>query len=203
MCRQGIRRRLRQETRGSEGNLCPLTTQLSKYSPVRLRGGYFFILSYPSVVQIFIGFLLSGLPICITPCNSITQIPTRLDTGGVLFYSLLFVHCTNLYWLPIIWITHLHYPVQLDYANTHPFRYRGGTFLLSLIRPLYKSLLASYYLDYPFQPDYANPPVQMRGEYCMLFFSFRRNTLYIFLLPLYGDSWGFPIISTAQNNLVP
>ena len=105
MCRQGIRRRLRQETRGSEGNLCPLTTQLSKYSPVRLRGGYFFILSYPSVVQIFIGFLLSGLPICITPCNSITQIPTRLDTGGVLFYSLLFVHCTNLYWLPIIWIT--------------------------------------------------------------------------------------------------
>lgn len=53
MCRQGIRRRLRQETRGSEGNLCPLTTQLSKYSPVRLRGGYFFTLSYPSVVQIF------------------------------------------------------------------------------------------------------------------------------------------------------
>ena len=137
MCRQGIRRRLRQETRGSEGNLCPLTTQLSKYSPVRLRGGYFFTLSYPSVVQIF-------------------------------------------YWLPIIWITHLNYPVQLDYANTHPFRYRGGTFLLSLIRPLYKSLLASYYLDYPFQPDYANPPVQMRGNFAYFFLLPQEYFIYFF-----------------------
>ena len=159
MCRQGIRRRLRQETRGSEGNLCPLTTQLRKYSPVRLRGGYFFILSYPSVVQIFIGFLLSGLPICITPCNLITQIPTRLDTGGLLFYSLLSVRCTNLYWLPIIWIT-------------------------------------------PFNPIMQIPPCRC-GGILYTFFSFRRSTLYIFLLPLYGDSWGFPIISTAQNNLVP
>ena len=138
MCRQGIRRRLRQETRGSEGNLCPLTTQLSKYSPVRLRGGYFFTLSYPSVVQIF-------------------------------------------YWLPIIWITHLNYPVQLDYANTHPFRYRGGvTFLFSLIRPLYKSLLASYYLDYPFQPDYANPPVQMRGNFVFFFLLPQEYLIYFF-----------------------
>ena len=104
--------------------------------------------------------------------NSITQILPRAVARGLLFYSLLSVRCTNLYWLPIIWITHLHYPVQLDYANTHPFRYRGVTFLLSLIRPLYKSLLASYYLDYPFQPDYANPPVQMRG-----------NFVYFFLLP--------------------
>ena len=72
---------------------------------------------------------------------------------------------------PIIWITHLNYPVQLDYANTHPFRYRGVLFY-SLIRPLYKSLLASYYLDYPFQPDYANSPAQMRG-----------NFVYFFLLP--------------------
>ncbi len=105
MCRQGIRRRLRQETRGSEGNLCPLTTQLSKYSPVRLRGGYFFTLSYPYIVQIFIGFLF----IWITHLHY----PVQLDYAnthpfryrGVLFYSLLFVHCTNLYWLPIIWIT--------------------------------------------------------------------------------------------------
>lgn len=52
----------------------------------------------------FIGFLLSGLPICITPCNSITQIPTRLDTGefcilfspsaGVL-YIFFYFHCTD------------------------------------------------------------------------------------------------------------
>ena len=147
MCRQGIRRRLRQETRGSEGNLCPLTTQLSKYSPVRLRGGYFFTLSYPSIVQIF-------------------------------------------YWLPIIWITHLNYPVQLDYANTHPFRYRGGvTFLFSLIRPLCKSLLASYYLDYPFQPDYAKFPRANAGEFCILF-SPSAGVLYIFFYFHYTETLG-------------
>ena len=72
--------------------------------PCGCAGVTFFSLIRP-LHEPFIGFLLSGLPICITPCNSITQIPTRLDTGGVLFYSLLFVHCTNLYWLPIIWIT--------------------------------------------------------------------------------------------------
>ena len=145
MCRQGIRRRLRQETRGSEGNLCPLTTQLRKYSPVRLRGGYFFILSYPSVVQIFIGFLLSGLPICITPCNSITQILPRLNAWGLLFYS--------------------------------------------LIRPLYKSLLASYYLDYPFQPDYAKFPRANAGEFCILF-SPSAGILYIFFYFHYTETLG-------------
>lgn len=160
MCRQGIRRRLRQETRGSEGNLCPLTTQLRKYSPVRLRGGYFFTLSYPSVVQIF-------------------------------------------YWLPIIWITHLNYPVQLDYANTHPFRYRGGVLFYSL---LFVHCTNLYWLPIiwitPFNPIMQIPPCRC-GGILHTFFSFRRSTLYIFLLPLYGDSWGFPIISTAQNNLVP
>ena len=138
MCRQGIRRRLRQETRGSEGNLCPLTTQLRKYSPVRLRGGYFFILSYSSVVQIFIGFLLSGLPICITPCNSITQIPTRLDTGGGYFFTLSYSSIVQIfYWLPI-------------------------------------------YLDYPVQPDYANPPVQMRGNFAYFFLLPQEYFIYFF-----------------------
>ena len=159
MCRQGIRRRLRQETRGSEGNLCPLTTQLSKYSPVRLRGGYFF-LSYPSIVQIFIGFLLSGLPICITPCNSITQIPTRLDTGGGYFFTLSYSSIVQIF----------------------------IGFLLSGL---------------PLSTRLCKIPPRKCGGILHTFFSFRRSTLYIFLLPLYGDSWGFPIISTAQNNLVP
>lgn len=39
--------------------------------------------------------------------------------------------------------------LQLNYANTPPCGCAGVTFLFSLIRPLYKSLLASYYLDYP------------------------------------------------------
>ena len=142
MCRQGIRRRLRQETRGSEGNLCPLTTQLRKYSPVRLRGGYFFTLSYPSVVQIF-------------------------------------------YWLPIIWITHLNYPVQLDYANTSPFRYRGGYFFIlsypSVVQIFYwLPIIWITHLHYPVQLDYANThPFRYRGI-LYTFFSFRRSTLYNF-----------------------
>ena len=41
----------------------PLQLDYANTSPFRCVGGDFFILSYPSVVQIFIGFLLSGLPI--------------------------------------------------------------------------------------------------------------------------------------------
>lgn len=93
--------------------------------------------------------------------------------------------------------------LQLNYANTPPCGCAGVTFLFSLIHPLYKSLLASYYLDYPFQPDYAKFPRANAGEFCILF-SPSAGVLYIiFLLPLYGDSLWFPIISTAQNNLVP
>lgn len=68
--------------------------------------------------------------------------------AGVTFFSLIRPLHEPFVCFPIIWITLLNYPVQLDFANTHPFRcVGGGTFLLSLIRPLYKSLLASYYLD--------------------------------------------------------
>ena len=160
MCRQGIRRRLRQETRGSEGNLCPLTTQLSKYCPVRLHGGYFFILSYPSVVQIF-------------------------------------------YWLPIIWITHLNYPVHLDYANTSPFRCVGGYFFTLSYSSIVQIFIGFLLSGLPLSTRLCKIPPRKCGGILHTFFSFRRSTLYIFLLPLYGDSWGFPIISTAQNNLVP
>ena len=70
--------------------------------------------------------------------------------------------------------------LQLNYANTPPCGCAGVTFLLSLIRPLYKSLLASYYLDYPFQPDYANPPVQMRGNFAYFFLLPQEYFIYFF-----------------------
>ncbi len=92
---------------------------------------------------------------------------------------------------PIIWITHLNYPVQLDYANTSPFRCVGVTFLLAFIRPLYKSLLASYCLDYPFQPDYAKFPRANAGEFCILF-SPSAGVLYIIFYFHYTKIlWGF------------
>lgn len=85
--------------------------------------------------------------------------------AGVTFFSLIRPLHEPFVCFPIIWITHLNYPVQLDYANTSPFRCAGSI---------------------------------------VCFFSPSAGVLYIiFLLPLYGDSLWFPIISTAQNNLVP
>ena len=56
--------------------------------------------------------------------------------------------------------------LQLNYANTPPCGCAGVTFLFSLIHPLYKSLFASYYLDYPVQLDYANTsPFRCVGGY--------------------------------------
>ena len=111
--------------------------------------------------------------------NSIKQILPRAVARGLLFYSLLSVRCTNLYWLPIIWITHLNYPVQLDYANTHPFRYRGVLFY-SL---LFVHCTNLYWLPIiwitPFNPIMQIPPCRY-GGILYTFFSFRRNTLYDF-----------------------
>ena len=108
----------------------------------------------------FIGFLLSGLPICITPCNSITQIPTRLDTGGGYFFTLSYSSIVQIF----------------------------IGFLLSGL---------------PLSTRLCKIPPRKCGGILHTFFSFRRSTYIIFLLPLYGDSLWFPIISTAQNNLVP
>lgn len=79
--------------------------------------------------------------------------------------------------------------LQLNYANTPPCGCAGVTFLLSLIRPLYKSLLASYYLDYPFQPDYAKFPRANAGEFCILF-SPSAGILYIFFYFHYTETLG-------------
>lgn len=105
--------------------------------------------------------------------------------------------------LHTIWITLLNYPVQLDFANTHPFRCVGGVLFYSL---LFVHCTNLYWLPIiwitPFNPIMQIPPCRC-GGILYTFFFFRRSTLYIFLLPLYGDFWGFPIISAAQNNLVP
>ncbi len=122
--------------------------------------------------------------------------------AGVTFFSLIRPLHEPFVCFPIIWITHLNYPVQLDYANTHPFRYRGVTFLLSYssIVQIFIGFLLS---GLPLSTRLCKIPPRKCGGILYTFFSFRRSTLYIFFLPLYGDSWGFPIISTAQNNLVP
>ena len=100
--------------------------------------------------------------------------------AGVTFFSLIRPLHEPFVCFPIIWITHLNYPVQLD---------TGGLLFYSLIRPLYKSLLASYYLDYPFQPDYAKFPRANAGEFCILF-SPSAGVLYIFFFFHYTETLG-------------
>ena len=126
--------------------------------------------------------------------NSITQILPRAVARGLLFFSLIRPLHEPFVCFPIIWITHLNYPVQLDYANTHPFRYRGVLFysLLSVrcTNLYWLPIIWITHLNYPVQLDYANTsPFRCVGS-IVCFFSPSAGILYIFFYFHYTETLG-------------
>lgn len=124
--------------------------------------------------------------------------------AGVTFFSLIRPLHEPFVCFPIIWITLLNYPVQLDYANTSPFRCVGGYFFTLSYSSIVQIFIGFLLSGLPLSTRLCKSPRADAGEFCILFSS-SAGVLYIIflLLPLYGDSLWFPIISAAQNNLVP
>lgn len=66
--------------------------------------------------------------------------------AGVTFFSLIRPLHEPFVCFPIIWITHLNYPVQLDYANTSPFRCAGS--IVCFFSPSAGILYIFFYFHY-------------------------------------------------------